>query len=160
MKKFIRSGWLWVVVSMFTLVACTKEKSLEMSDPAASQENTWRFTEGNTLYSGVIDTVIIEEINGLQIMGIEGMTLDGVGSLGLAIGGAVLQAGDYLAPFSAMIYLEEGLTVYESTPDPSAFKITISRLDAEKVIGTFSGKALDSTGAERTITSGSFSATR
>lgn len=147
-------------MGVFSLAACTKEKSIEQSDDAVSLENTWRFTQGTRLYSGLVDTVMIEEVNGLQILTLEGSTTDGVGLLGLALGGAILQPGEYISPLSAMIYLEDSEEVFESNPLNADFKINITRLDSALVTGTFSGKVLDSTGVEVDIIAGSFSANR
>ena len=158
MKKNIRSIWaVMLLAAVFSLVACTKEKSIEKADPTASQENSWRFTQGTKLYTGSIDTAMVEEINGIQIFSLLGPSTDGLGVFELAVGGTALLPGEYVSPFAAMYY-EDNEVLFESDPLEAGFKVNITSIDSIKVTGTFSGKVLDSVGAKVDIISGSFSA--
>ncbi|WP_290790176.1 hypothetical protein [Flavihumibacter sp. UBA7668] len=140
--------------------ACTKESSVEKTT-AISQDNTWRFNLGSTEYSGLIDTSYVEDFSGVQLLSMDGLTPDGRGQLYLSFGGLDLQVGDYFSPFASIVYVEDNEAVFTSSPIQQNFKLVVTELTAEKVVGTFSGTVNDSeSGAPLTITNGRFSALR
>jgi hypothetical protein len=152
-----------IVLGMLMAVlfsACTKESSVEKST-ATSQDDTWRFNLGSTEYSGVMDTTYVEDISGIQFVSTEGYTEDGRGGLFLGFGGLALQVGDYFPPFASIVYVVDNDAVFVSSVVDQNFKITITELTAEKIVGTFSGTVTDSeSGAPLTVTNGRFSALR
>ncbi|HEY8399111.1 MAG TPA: hypothetical protein VIK80_14305 [Flavihumibacter sp.] len=157
----MKKGLLFLTLAMAILfTACSKEKSVEMSDKNDA-ENSWQFSLGGTEYKGLIDTAYLENFANIEYMRIEGYTLDGTGQFFLGFGGLSLTVGDYYSPIADIVYAQDNaLMIVAPVLDPT-FKIVVTELTDTKVAGTFSGTVTFSeTGDPVNVTNGRFSARR
>lgn len=143
---------------MALFASCTKEKSFEEGSGNANIY-TWRFVEGGQEYSGIMDTAFVEEVSGIRIMTVEGVSNDGMDNIMLAVGGMNdIQPGTYISPEALFYYLNNGNIKYEADVSRTNFSITITTMNSESVSGTFSGTVFGEDGSDREITEGTFTA--
>lgn len=138
---------------------CSKEKSFEVGNGSTTQE--WEFNEGSNFFKGKVDTAYKTEISaGVTAMLLEGTSDDGTGTLTLGILGLNPSApGTYQTPQVLFDYSKGTGTVYQNDIAATGqFTIEVTKIDSASISGVFTGKAKDSTGTLKTITSGKFSA--
>jgi hypothetical protein len=138
---------------------CSKEKSFEAGSGSALSQ--WEFSEGSNFFKGKVDTAYKTEVAaGVTALLLEGTSDDGTGSLTLGIIGLNTSApGTYQSPSVLFDYSKATGTIYQSDISAAGqFTIEVIKIDSASIIGTFTGKAKDSTGALKTITSGKFNA--
>lgn len=144
---------------MLLFLGCSKEKSFEVG--SGSTTSQWEFTEGSNNFHGKVDTAYKTEIAaGVTALMLEGTSDDGTGLLTLGILGLTpTGTGVYVSPVVLFDYSKGTGTLYQNDISAAGqFTIEITRMDSASVSGVFSGKAKDSSGALKTITSGKFSA--
>ena len=149
---------LVAVALMAIFTPCTKENSFEEGSGNANIY-TWRFVEGGQEYSGIMDTAYVEEVTGIKIMTVDGISNDGMDNIMIAVGGPDdIQPGTYVSPFGLFNYLNNGNLKYESDVSRTNFSVTITSMNSQSVSGTFSGTVFGEDGTDREITEGTFTA--
>lgn len=144
--------------ALFT--SCQKEYSLEgvnVKVPVGS----WQFKDSLRQFTGVIDTAYIDSsantkklhLIGTSSLGTENFTLELFSSENF-------KAGTYRASLSEaeLNYFTSTKTIYEADQLTGEFIVNITSFGDNKIAGTFSGLALDSSGNLKEITVGKFSA--
>lgn len=137
---------------------CSKEKSFEVGNGTL---NEWEFSEGSNFFKGTIDTAYKTEVAaGVTALLLEGTSDDGTGTLTLGVIGLNTSVpGTYQSPSVLFDYSKQTGTVYQNDVTATGqFTIEVTKIDSASISGTFTGKAKDSTGTLKTITSGKFSA--
>lgn len=151
---------LLALVVAVLFAACSKETSIEKATQQ-NQENTWSFSVGSTQYGGTVDTTYSEDLGLFQFINLEGFSGAGTGQLLMSFGGSTLQVGEYVFPFANLFYAENGEIIFESVTENPDFRIVITEINADRVVGTFAGTVVESqTGNPITISNGRFSARR
>ena len=145
------------VALMAIFASCTKENSFEEGSGTANIY-AWRFVEGGQEYIGIMDTAYIEEIAGVKVLSVEGISNDGMDNIGISAGGQNIEAGTYVSPLANFYYLNNGNIKFVSDMSSTGFTVILTTINAESVSGTFSGTVLGEDGFEREITEGTFSA--
>jgi hypothetical protein len=132
-------------------------------------DSAWSFNQGATFYFGPSDTAYTQVVTGLgTILSIEGHKYNGVDTsfyIDILLPGTTVVAGTYSTTTSGDMYLDDanGNTIYEVDPTTTGASMNIIIISynptTKVVIGTFSGTALNKTGAVVPITNGKFKAT-
>ncbi len=145
--------------AIFLLIACQKEYSVENGNNTGNNSAQWEFKESGVLFKGPVDTAYIDTVSATKFLTIEGKSTDGKDQITLQVFAADLKPGTYKTPLSSMDYQRSGAALYQTDITAiDSFSITIATIDANGITGTFSGKALDKSGASKSITGGKFSA--
>lgn len=147
-----------LVALMIMMIACRKEKSLEMQLPSDT-EMQWEFKQGAEVFKGPMDSAYASDQGGIYILSLMGLTEEGDGALMMQIAAENISVGEYSSPFLSFLYTKNGAVVYQNTPQQDhPFSIVITHLDSVSISGTFSGVVTDSTGATTSIAEGKFTA--
>src|SRR5688500_2463881 len=78
------------------LLACTKEKSLELGGLKPIEDPGWEFKDSGILFEGSVDTAVITTQGPLEGIAMQGISSDGNGQIYLQIvGDAPLQPGTF-----------------------------------------------------------------
>jgi hypothetical protein len=136
-----------------------------------SADSAWQFTQGGTVYHGIIDSVAFGVVAGsgspfnvLQLIGFTHATGDTAFVMGIAMTGNTIQSGTYhtntLAAFN-FTNTTNNATIYKADPTtlapPVVVDIVLTYDAATKIAqGTFSGTALNAGNASIPITAGKF----
>jgi hypothetical protein len=160
--KILKLTFYTLFITLF-LNSCKKEYSLENINLIAPG-GTWEFKEGATQYSGNVDSSFITEAGTTQTLTIVGKSSNGGETFSITLTSASgFSIGSYNASESAAVFeysTTAPKTIFEGnflTGDE--FTVNITSLAENKITGTFSGQVLDSTGAPKQITLGSFEST-
>ncbi|AXY77321.1 hypothetical protein D3H65_26530 [Paraflavitalea soli] len=157
MNQIQRIGLLLAVVAGVVVSSCKKEKSLENGGSGPLGPEAWEFKEGAT-FKGPIDTAYYSSLGGVTSLVLEGVSTDQKDDFYLEIIGANLTAGTYSTPTVVFEYYSNGTLLYNNDPVAiNKFSVTITKIDASGVSGTFSGEVKDTSGNVKTITDGKFS---
>jgi hypothetical protein len=150
---------LAVFSTIFLLIACQKEYSVEKGNGAAGSTAQWEFKEGGVQFKGPVDTAYIDTVSATKFLTIEGKSADGLDKITLQVFAVDLKPGTYKTPLCSFDYTRSGATFYQTDiAAVDSFSITITSIDANGVTGTFNGKALNKTNTSRLITDGKFTA--
>lgn len=150
--------FIGLVALMIVMIACRKEKSLEIPLPSDT-ETQWEFKEGDNLFKGGMDTAEVIDQTGMYILTLTGSSDEGNGVLLIQIAAETISTGEYTSPMLSFAYVKDGEVLYENNPTANhPFSIVITHLDSVSIAGTFSGVVTDSSGATASITEGKFSA--
>ena len=154
MKIFKLSFFLIFFASV--LFSCAKEYSSEQLIPA---EGSWEFTNGNTRYSGYLDTVYQTFGTGSNVLYIQGKSTGSNQTFLLKLYGNSFSPGSYYASQfeNSFSYYTPIQNIYQANESIGEFIVNLNTLDSTKIEGTFSGTAQDSTSAIIQITNGKFS---
>jgi hypothetical protein len=135
---------------------------------ATAADSAWSFNQGTSFYFGAIDSAYKQVVTGLgTVLTIEGHKYAGVDTLfyiDVLLPGTTVVTGTYSTTSSADMYLDDANsnTIYEVDPTTTgaSMNIVITSYNATTkiVTGTFSGTALNKTGAVVPITNGKFTA--
>ncbi|MGB8194853.1 MAG: hypothetical protein WCF67_23160 [Chitinophagaceae bacterium] len=148
---------LFVLLSPMLFFACSKEKSFEKGTAAAQ----WEFQEGSNQFKGKVDTAYVVELGGgFKGFQFQGTSDDGTGLLSIGISGLNITApGVYKTPNVQFDYVKSTGVLYENDLTATdQFVVEITAIDSASITGIFSGKVKDSSGADKTITNGKFTA--
>lgn len=148
---------LVLLSSVLLFLGCAKEKSFEVNNGLTNSR--WEFSEGSNFFKGDVDTVYKNQVApGVTAMVIEGTSDDGTGTITLGVIGINTTApGTYKTPNVLFDYTKASGTLYQNDIGAvDQFTIEITKIDSASVSGIFTGKAKDSSGALKTITSGKF----
>lgn len=147
-----------LVALMIVMIACRKEKSVEMPLPSDA-ETLWEFKEGGDLFKGKMDTAEVVDLNGMVMLSLIGMSDEGDGLLMMQIAAERISEGEYNNPMLSFQYVKGGSVLYENNPQQGhPFSIVITHLDSVSISGTFSGVVTDSSGGTSSIGEGKFTA--
>jgi hypothetical protein len=158
MKYFKILSALFFFSTLF--YACQKEYSVEVPISTNNSSFQWQFTESGVTYKGKVDTAYVDTLGQFKILTITGTSTDGKDHINLMVNSQKLAAGTFNNPSCGYGYIRSGATVYQTdlTDLTDSFTITITKIDSSGVVGTFTGKAKDKTGAYHIITAGQFNA--
>ena len=149
---------LWLTASLVFLFSCKKEKSLESGGLTGGTD--WEFKDSTAVFNGNMDTAYRQTTGSISSVVLEGTSTNGAGDFYLEIFGPSVSTGTYKNPYVLFTYMVNGTVVYESVPgNTDKFSVTITKMDANGITGTFTGEVENAGGAKRMITSGSFTAT-
>jgi hypothetical protein len=141
------------------IFSCQKEYSVENNTGGSNVTAQWSFKEGNTEFKGPIDTAGVDSIGNYKVFSINGHSTDKKDLINLEFFGTDLKVGTYKTPYCLFAYSRNGILTYQTNQTAvDSFTIVVTKLDSTGVIGTFSGKAWDSTKTYKTIVDGKFSA--
>jgi len=146
----------FLVLPVFFVLSCGKEKSLEIGGALA--DFAWEFKESGVLFKGTLDSARIETNASFKHLFIEGDGSNGNDVFVLQIISTDITTGTYSSNLLFQ-YVVNGTPYYENDPtNTGAFTVVITKLDNENITGTFTGEVFDALGAKKTITDGRFSA--
>src|SRR5215831_1283575 len=74
LMKLIRN--CTAIILALTVLACNKEKSLELGTNLPGGTNQWEFKESALKFGGTIDTAYLQYLGSLQTLVIEGVSTD------------------------------------------------------------------------------------
>lgn len=147
---------IFFVLSAFILLnACKKEFSFEHN---LQSSNQWQFSNGNTKYSGNINSVSHTTFGSTNQLTISGKTINGLESFELRLYGDSLKTGTYNASSfqSSFSYSSPTKTIYSANQLIGEFTVNVTSLESNFIQGNFSGTAQDSTGNLIQISNGTF----
>lgn len=136
-----------------------------------SADSAWRFTQGGTIYHGIIDSVAFGVVPGsgspfnvLQLIGFTYATGDSAFVMGIAMTGSTIQSGTYRTNTLAAFNFANAInntTIYKADPltlTPAAVIDIVLTYDPVTKIaqGTFSGTAQNASNQAISITGGKF----
>lgn len=141
-----------VLFLVATALSCKKEHSREGSP---LPDSWWQFNESEQVFKGPIDSAVVESATGIETLVIYGTSDDGLeGKFSLKIEREKIGEGFYDG--SGIRFRYEVGDGYLSKDGASDFRVLITRIEGESISGTFSGVAVDGTGATHEIASGKF----
>ncbi|MEO6329648.1 MAG: hypothetical protein ABIO55_11980 [Ginsengibacter sp.] len=148
-----------VFFTLITLVfiSCKKEYSYENGNNISG--GTWQFQNKATQYSGNVDSSFIETMSGTKVLTIEGKSLSGQEKFRIRLYTAdSFTATTYLASLSQgdFDFFTSTKTIFNGDVLAGEFTVNIIALSNNTITGTFSGVAVDSTGAQTQIVAGTF----
>lgn len=148
-----------VLLLVGLVVSCKKEQSVETGGNPSGKPQ-WEFDESAILYKGVTDSAEVVEQIGIQVIELHGATADGLGGFFLTLTGNNIAPGTYHSPEASFQYTVGGTAFFETDPSqPNQFSVTVTRLDAVGIEGTFSGVVIDAAaGGVKNIENGKFAA--
>lgn len=143
-------------VVTFFFVSCQKEYSIEnhfLQDPGS-----WQFENGNTKYTGNMDTVYQMAAGGTQELFLVGSTADGKEKFELHLFADSFKVGTYKASLfqSSFVYSAGTQTLYEAGQLVGEFTVQLTSVTDQSITGTFSGAATGPDGNTTGLTNGSF----
>ena len=142
------------------LTGCFKEKSIELKPEPETPEHPWRFEVGTQAYSGSVDVIRIDSVGGAAMLTVSGVDAAGKGRIALQVVAIDLAPGTYQAPSVSFVYTEDANPVYQSDGSAGNFSITLSTVNENEVVGTFSGTIQSTDSSTATLSNGSFSGIR
>lgn len=143
-------------VLLIYIFSCGKEKSYEPNYNAASSQ--WEFKEGSNNYNGTIDSALVQPgVTGVDIL-VAGRSSDKTGMILFAIGNFdTASPATYNVDHVDFTYMKSNAVTYQS--DTGNFQVTITKISATSVSGTFSGAVKDANGVAKQIRDGKFTIT-
>lgn len=156
--KFLRTTGSLIIV-IFLLNACQKEYSFERG--ALPPAGTWQFSNGNTNYSGNIDSVYQASNGTIKQLFIVGKTTNSTHSFQLQLFADSFKIGTYMASSfqSSFTYNTTAKTIYTASQLIGEFVVNITAINNTNIEGTFSGTAKDSLGNLVQLANGKFQST-
>jgi hypothetical protein len=156
--KYLHRLLLLAAIS-FGIFSCQKEYSVENNTGGSNVTAQWSFKEGNIQFKGPIDTAGVDSIGNYKVFSINGHSDDKKDLINLEFFATDLKPGTYKTPYCLFAYSRNGIITYQTNQTAiDSFTIIVTKLDSTGVIGSFSGKAWDSTKTYKTIVDGKFSA--
>lgn len=145
-----------LIIFSIIFSACQKEFSNEEADP---YEGKWEFRAMQNIYSGPLDTILIQS-GKMQILG---KSTDNTHSFDMTLTsptGSFLPGSSYKASAqeAVMNYRQNSTGIFVANSINGEFIVNINLINETLVSGTFSGIALDSAGNKQQIIQGKFSA--
>lgn len=154
MKSFKK--FFWLAGTFFLFFSCKKEKSVE-GGSGSGASTQWEFKDSALVFDGKMDTAYIQTAGSISSIILEGTSTDGTSDFYLEIFGSNISQGTYKSPNVQFAYVVRGTVVYESVPaNTDKFSVVITSIDANGIIGTFSGEVEDALGNTKKITGGTF----
>lgn len=156
--KFFKIIFAVFVVSTL-LNACRKEYSIEGAGGKLAVGN-WEFMT-NAHYMGNMDSAYIISTGSSNELHLEGTSNDGSQKFNMVLYSDSFNVGSYKASLfqSSFDYTTTAKTIYEAGQTVGEFVVNITSVTNGLIVGTFSGKAMDSTNKILDITLGKFKAT-
>ncbi len=151
---------LYIFLSVMFLNSCQKEYSVEngnVNNPSGS----WEFKEGSKLFQGDMDTAYIDSSGTTKELHLIGTSLDGTQTFHLHLYADNFTTGSYKASLfqSSFTYSSGSKQIYNANQLVGEFIVNVSSFGNNLIVGTFSGSALDSSGAVVQLTLGKFTST-
>jgi hypothetical protein len=136
------------------IFSCGKEKSSEPNYNAAISTE-WEFKEGSNNYNGSIDSAFMQAgIAGINIA-VAGKSSDKTGLILFAIENFdTTKPATYHVDHVDFTYMKNNAIIYQS--DTGNFQITITKISATTITGTFFGTVKDGLGTTKQIRDGRF----
>ncbi len=168
MQPFIKI--IFICCGTLIFWSCQKEYSYEggiISPPANGSESIvkseWEFTANTSLYKGPVDTAYLTKEGVFTVLTLTGKTSNGNEfiSIKLKTTDSLFQKGKTYKTYldqAKFIYQNETDTIYSAILYSGGdLYVTISAIDANKVMATFQGEAINEAGQSISITGGHFS---
>ncbi len=144
-------------LAIFFFASCQKELSVE--DGGITAAGSWQFIESGTLYTGNVDSAVISSGSIAKTLTIKGATSNQSQKFSITLlSAANFAPGSYKASLSQaeFKYFTQAKTIFEGDFLTGEFDVIITTLSNNRIEGTFSGQAIDSTGTPTQILSGKF----
>ena len=151
---------LWLTGVSILLFSCKKEKSLEGATNSGAKQ--WEFKDSTLSFSGRMDTAYLQTAGSISSIVLEGSSTNSTtaGDFYLEIFGTNVTTGTYKNPHVQFTYVVNSAVLYQSIPsNTDKFSVTITKIDANGITGTFSGEVEDALGNTKSITNGTFTGT-
>ena len=151
---------LWLTGITLLFFSCKKEKSLEGG--GSSGPTQWEFKDSILSFSGKMDTTYYQTAGSISSIVLEGTSnaSSNAGDFYLEIFGQNITVGTYKNPHVQFTYVVNSAVLYQSIPsNTDKFTVTVTKIDANGITGTFSGEVEDALGNTKIITNGIFTGT-
>ena len=157
--KLIKIILSFFVATLF-LFGCAKEYSVESNGKQLASGN-WEFKDSSREYMGNIDTAYVSDAVNTKQLNLIGKSNDGTENWSLRLYADTFKIGSYKASLfkSSMKYTGGGKTIYDVNQVSGEFTVKITVINANLIIGTFSGSARDSLNRLRNLFEGKFKST-
>ncbi|MEP6584400.1 MAG: hypothetical protein ABJA90_09035 [Ginsengibacter sp.] len=147
----------YVFLSLIFLNSCQKEYSIELGGsviPAGS----WEFKDGSKQFLGNMDTAYIDSSGAIKELHLIGRSINGLETFHLHLYADNFQTGTYKASLfqSSFTYTVGSRQLYNASQLIGEFIVNVTSYGNNIIAGTFSGSALDSSGAVTQIAQGKF----
>ncbi len=151
---------LYIFLSVMFFNSCQKEYSVENGNVNAPS-GSWEFKEGSKLFQGDMDTAYIDSSGATKELHLIGTSLDGTQTFHLHLYADNFTTGSYKASLfqSSFTYSSGSKQIYNANQLVGEFIVNVSSFGNNLIVGTFSGSALDSSGAVVQLTLGKFTST-
>lgn len=150
----------WLTGISFLFFSCKKEKSLEGAGNSGSTQ--WEFKDSTLTFRGKMDTAYYQTAGSIASVVLEGTSTgsSNVGDFYLEIFGSNIVVGTYKNPQVQFTYVVNSAVLYQSIPsNTDKFSVSVTKIDANEITGTFSGEVEDALGNTRIISNGVFTGT-
>ena len=156
--KYVKA-FLILFTGITLLNSCAKEFSLE-SNGIKTPAGNWEFKDSTTEFSGTMDTAFISGNSGSRELHLLGTSAEGNDQFSIILFADTITTGTYKTSLfqSVFTYSNNGI-IYQANQNTGELTITITSINANLVIGSFSGMALDSLNTSRRLFDGKFKAT-
>lgn len=158
MKTFKIAFYIFLSVILFN--SCQKEYSIE-SGGLVVPAGTWEFKDGSKQFQGNMDTAYIDSSGATKELHLIGTSLDGSQTFHLHLYADNFTTGSYKASLfqSSFTYTSGAQQLYNANQLVGEFIVNVTSYGNNFIAGTFSGSALDSSGAVIQLTEGKFTST-
>ncbi len=147
----------YIFLSVVLFNSCQKEYSIE-SGGVIAPSGSWEFKDGSKQFQGNMDTAYIDSTGTTKELHLIGTSIDGLQTFHLHLYADNFQTGTYKASLfqSSFTYTSGSKQLYNANQLIGEFIVNVTSYGNNIIAGTFSGSALDSSGAIIQLTSGKF----
>ncbi len=150
----------YIFLSVMLFNSCQKEYSIETGG-ATAPSGAWEFKNGAKQFQGNMDTAYIDSSVTTKELHLIGTSLDGSQTFHLHLYSDNFQTGAYKASLfqSSFTYTSGSKQIFNANQLIGEFIVNVATLGNGIIAGTFSGSALDSSGAVIQLAQGKFTST-
>lgn len=150
----------YIFLSVMFFNSCQKEYSIELGGVVVPAGN-WEFKDGTKQFQGNMDTAYIDSTGATKELHLIGTSLDGSQTFHLHLYSNNFATGSYKASLfqSSFIYSSGTKQLYNANQLIGEFIVNVTSYGNSLIAGTFSGSALDSSGAVIQLAQGRFTST-
>ncbi len=150
----------YIFLSVMFFNSCQKEYSIELGGVVVPAGN-WEFKDGTKQFQGNMDTAYIDSSGATKELHLIGTSLDGSQTFHLHLYSNNFATGSYKASLfqSSFIYSSGTKQLYNANQLIGEFIVNVTSYGNSLIAGTFSGSALDSSGAVIQLAQGRFTST-
>lgn len=148
---------LYIFLPVFFFISCQKEYSIEGGN-AALPSGSWEFKDSLKQFQGNMDTAYIDSTSTTKELHLIGTSLDGSQTFHLHLYADSFNTGIYKASVfqSSFTYTSGSKQLYNASQLIGEFIVNVTSYGNNLIAGTFSGSALDSSGAIIQLSQGKF----
>ncbi len=147
----------YIFLSIMFFNSCQKEYSVETGGMVVPAGN-WEFKDGSRQFQGNMDTAYIDASNTIKELHLIGTSTNGLQTFHLHLYADNFQTGTYKASVfqSSFDYTTGSKQLYNANQLIGEFIVNVTSYGNNLIAGSFSGSALDSSGAVIQLTLGKF----